>query len=185
VDERLEPAAGGRWGWIARSFAVLGVVALLGLVGWGMVRAQAGPKSSGLAPDFTIHTFDGESVTLSELRGQVVVINFWASWCPPCRDEAPYLERTWREYQDQGVVFIGVDYVDTEPEALAYIEEFDITYPNGPDLRTEISQAYQIQGVPETFFVGVDGTLRGAKIGPLSPPELEERLTSLLAERAP
>jgi cytochrome c biogenesis protein CcmG/thiol:disulfide interchange protein DsbE len=185
MDERVEPAPTGRRGLVGKTAAVLGVVALLALLGWGLVKAQAGPKSSGLAPDFTLQTFGGDSVTLSELRGQVVVINFWASWCPPCRDEAPYLEQTWREYKDQGVVFIGVDYVDTEPEALAYIEEFDITYPNGPDARTEISQAYQIQGVPETFFVGVDGTLRGAKIGPLAPPELEERLTDLLSERVP
>lgn len=185
MDEKPAPAGSGKWGWVAKTAAVLGVVALLALLGWGLVRAQAGPKTSGLAPDFTLQTFDGESITLSDFRGQVVVINFWASWCPPCRDEAPYLERTWREYQDQGVVFIGVDYVDTDPEALAYIEEFDITYPNGPDARTEISQAYQIQGVPETFFVGVDGTLRGAKIGPLAPPELEERLSDLLSDRLP
>ncbi|MGA9532676.1 MAG: TlpA disulfide reductase family protein [Anaerolineales bacterium] len=176
---------GNGWGWLWKASSILGVVALLALVGWGMVRAQAGPKRSGLAPDFTIRTFDGDSIVMSELRGQVVVINFWASWCPPCREEAPYLERTWRQYQDQGVVFIGVDYVDTEPEALAYIEEFDITYPNGPDARTEISQAYQIQGVPETFFIGVDGALRGVKVGPLAPPELDERLVPLLAEISP
>jgi cytochrome c biogenesis protein CcmG/thiol:disulfide interchange protein DsbE len=80
------------------------------------------------------------------------------------------------------VVFLGVDYVDTEAEALAYITEFNITYPNGPDIGTRISQAYRIQGVPETFFVAKDGTLRGVKIGPLYPPELEEWLGQLLAE---
>lgn len=79
-------------------------------------------------------------------------------------------------------MFLGVDYVDTEPEALAYIEEFEITYPNGPDLGTEISQAYRIQGVPETFFVAKDGTLRDVKIGPLYPPELEDRILELLSE---
>jgi cytochrome c biogenesis protein CcmG/thiol:disulfide interchange protein DsbE len=79
-------------------------------------------------------------------------------------------------------VFLGIDYVDTEPEALAYIDEFGITYPNGPDLGTEISQAYRIQGVPETFFVAKDGTIRGVKIGPLFPPELENRIQELLAE---
>jgi cytochrome c biogenesis protein CcmG/thiol:disulfide interchange protein DsbE len=114
-----------------------------------------------------------------------VIINFWASWCPPCREEAPYLEQTWRKYKDQGVVFIGVDYVDTEPEALAYIEESDITYFNGPDLRTEISQAYNIQGVPETFYVAKSGELRGLKIGPLQPPELDQMIEELLAESYP
>lgn len=162
-----------------------GLLGLLALLGWGLTRAQAGPRAQGPAPDFTLATFDGEQITLSALRGRVVVINFWASWCPPCREEAAYLEATWRKYQDQGVVFIGVDYADTDAEALAYIAEFDITYPNGPDVGTRISQAYRIQGVPETFYVARDGSLRGVKIGPLVPPELDDRITTLLAENYP
>lgn len=162
------------------SFSLL--AALLGLLGWGLIRVQNGPVQKGKAPDFTLTSFEGETLTLSELRGQVVVINFWASWCPPCREEAAYLEQTWREYKDRGVVFIGVDYVDTEEEALAYIEEFDITYFNGPDTGTRISQAYNIQGVPETFYVGKNGDLRGVKVGPLQPPELENKIETLLAE---
>ncbi len=161
------------------------VLALLSLMAWRLTKVKNGPLKEGKAPDFTMQTFDGQSITLSELRGQVVVINFWASWCPPCREEAPYLEATWRKYKDQGVVFIGVDYVDTEPEARAYIAEFDITYPNGPDLQTRISQAYNIQGVPETFFVAKDGTLRGVHIGPLVPPQLEQKIDELLAEPSP
>lgn len=180
-DERAAP---GPQSW-SRALAYGFVLALLGLLAWGLVRVQAGPRSEGPAPDFTLNTFDGRTIVLSELRGQVVVINFWASWCPPCRDEAPYLEATWRKYQDAGVVLLGVDYVDTEKEALAYIDEFGITYPNGPDLGTSISQAYRIQGVPETFFVAKDGTLRGVRIGPLAPPELDERIDALLAEPYP
>ncbi len=127
-------------------------------------------------------TFEGETFALSDLRGQVVIINFWASWCPPCRDEASYLEATWRKYRDQGVVFIGVDYVDTEPNALAYIEEFDITYPNGPDIGQKIAGAYRIKGVPETFYVDKTGQLRGVHIGPLSWPTLDNMIEALLAE---
>lgn len=158
------------------------VLALLGLLAWGLNKAQAGPVDSGAAPDFSLTGFDGRKVTLSELRGQVVIINFWASWCLPCREEAAYLEQTWRKYKDQGVVFIGVDYVDTEKEALAYIQEFDITYINGPDLGTEISDAYNIKGVPETFFVSKSGELRGMHIGPLKAPELDQKIEELLAE---
>ena len=165
------------WGKILTYGFVLG---LLTLLGWGLIQVQAGPRESGPAPDFTLFTFSDTEITLSDLKGQVVVINFWASWCPPCKEEAPYLEEMWRKYKDQGVMFLGVDYVDTELEALAYLEEFEITYPNGPDLGTEISQAYRIQGVPETFFVARDGTLRGVKIGPLYPPELEDRILELL-----
>lgn len=157
-------------------------LAFLGLLGWGLVKGYAGPRSEGPAPDFTLHTFDGQQITLSDLLGHVVVINFWASWCPPCREEAPYLESSWRKYKDQGVFFLGVDYVDTETIARAYMAEFDITYPNGPDIGTRIAQDYRIQGVPETFFVGKDGALRGVKVGPLFPPELDEKLAELLAE---
>ncbi|GJM40261.1 MAG: hypothetical protein DHS20C20_05430 [Ardenticatenaceae bacterium] len=161
------------------------VLGLLALLGWGLVQVNLGQVDSGMAPDFTITSFEGETITLSELRGQVVIINFWASWCPPCREEAAYLEATWRKYQDQGVVFIGVDYVDTEKEALAYMEEFDITYFNGPDIGTRISHDYRMDGVPETYYVAKNGELRGVKIGPLAAPELDEKIEELLAEQYP
>ncbi|MGH2607018.1 MAG: TlpA family protein disulfide reductase, partial [Anaerolineales bacterium] len=181
------PEAMGRpfMGKMARPVAYGLVLGLLGLLAWGLAQVDARPRQSGLAPDFTLTGFDGRTVTLSELRGQVVVVNFWASWCPPCREEAAYLERTWRRYQDQGVVFLGVDWVDTEKEALAYIDEFDITYLNGPDIGTRIAQAYRIRGVPETFFVAKNGELRGVHIGPLYPPALDDRLEALLAEPDP
>lgn len=167
---------GGRW----LAFSLL--IGLLSLSAWGLVRANSGPVESGPAPDFTLTSFDERTLTLSQLRGQVVIINFWASWCPPCREEAAYLEQTWRKYQDQGVVFIGVDWVDTQKEALAYMKEFDLTYFNGPDLGTRIAEAYRIKGVPETFFVAKNGELRGVHVGPLKTPELDQKIDELLAE---
>ena len=158
------------------------VLSFLGLLGWGLVQVNAEQVDSGVAPDFTITSFEGETITLSELRGQVVIINFWASWCPPCREEAPYLEATWRKYKDQDVVFIGVGYADAEPKALAYIDEFDITYFNGADMGTRISQMYNMDGVPETYYVAKNGELRGVKIGPLYSPELDRKIDELLAE---
>jgi cytochrome c biogenesis protein CcmG/thiol:disulfide interchange protein DsbE len=166
---------------LGRSAAYAIVLALLGLFAFGLVRANSGPREAGLAPDFTLTGFDGRTVTLSQLRGQVVVVNFWASWCPPCREEAAYLEQTWRKYRDRGVVFIGVDWVDTDKEARAYIEEFDITYLNGPDLGTRIADAYRIRGVPETFYIDKTGALQGVHIGPLSAPELDDKIDELLA----
>jgi len=168
-----------QWG----RFSILGVAFLVvGFLGWAMIKSQEGQVSSGLAPDFTLVTFNGETMRLSELRGQVVIVNFWASWCIPCREEAPYLEQTWRKYQDRGVVFIGVDYVDVEQNALAFMKEFDITYPNGPDTALHISDAYHMRGVPETYFVARNGELRGIKIGPSKPPELEQKIEELLVE---
>jgi cytochrome c biogenesis protein CcmG/thiol:disulfide interchange protein DsbE len=182
-EASLEQTARSKRTGLIVAFAV--ILALLGLLAWGLRKVQAGPVESGMAPDFTLTSFDARTLTLSELRGQVVIINFWASWCPPCREEAAYLEQTWRKYKDQGVIFIGVDWVDTEKEALAYMDEFDLTYFNGPDIGTRIAQAYNIQGVPETFYVAKNGQLRGVHIGPLKSPELDQKIEELLAENYP
>jgi cytochrome c biogenesis protein CcmG/thiol:disulfide interchange protein DsbE len=149
-------------------FAV--VLALLALVAFQMKRngpLAAGPVGAGqAAPTFTLKSFDGETYNLAQLRGTVVLVNFWASWCIPCEDEAPILENAWRHYQGKGVLFIGVDYVDTETEARAFMTRYDVSYPNGPDLGTAISQAYRIKGVPETYVIDKTGTLAYTKIGP-------------------
>lgn len=184
----IDPARPPRRRWLSKSgrtIAIAILLSLLGLFAWGLARVNAGPIEQGLAPDFTLTGFDGRTATLSQLRGQVVIVNFWASWCPPCREEAAYLEQTWRKYKDEGVVFIGVDWVDTETKALAYIEEFDITYLNGPDVGTHIAEAYRIKGVPETFYVAKNGELRGVQIGPLKSPKLDQRIDELLAESYP
>ncbi len=183
LDDELQvpetpPPQTRTWRWVAIAL----LIALLALMAWGLRAKAGGPISSGPAPDFTLTTFEGKTITLSELRGQVVVINFWASWCPPCRDEAPYLEKTWRKYKDKGVVFIGVDYVDAEPNALAYIDEFNITYPNAPDIGQKVAEAYRIKGVPETFYIDKLGQVRSVQIGPLSPPILDNKIDELLAE---
>lgn len=180
IKVSLPKRQGWRGGGYITSLVV--ILSLLALLAYGLAKAQSGPRDRGPAPDFTLNGFDGRIVTLSELRGNIVVINFWASWCLPCREEADYLEQTWRKYQDQGVVFIGVGYADTEKEARAYIEEFDITYLNGPDLGTRISKAYNIQGIPETFFIDRDGELQGVHIGPLFYPQLDERIDELINE---
>ena len=144
------------------------VFGLLGLLGFGLIRTQQGPIGIGdELPDLVLTTFDGESIPLRDLqRQQVVVINFWASWCKPCEQEALELEQAYQLYKDAGVVFLGVDYVDTETEARRYLEKFGISYPNGPDLGTRISQAFRIRGVPETYVAGKDGRLVAVKIGP-------------------
>ena len=80
-----------------------------------------------------------------------MVINFWASWCPPCREETPLLERTWRSYKYQDVLFVGVNIQDTEEDARVYLEEFDITYPNGLDRHGKVTVDYGIIGLPVTF----------------------------------
>lgn len=162
------------WG----SLAILLVILALGLN-----RAQQGQVGIGeQAPDFTLTSFDGEEYHLASLQGKVVVINFWSSWCISCKPEAVDLENAWQHYQGE-VIFLGVDYVDTEPEAKAYLEESGITYPNGPDKRTSISQDYRIQGVPETFIIDKSGKIAHVQIGPFrSLSEIIFIIDSLLNE---
>jgi cytochrome c biogenesis protein CcmG, thiol:disulfide interchange protein DsbE len=145
-----------------------GILSLLVLLYFGLLVSQKGPvEHAQQVPNFSLTTFAGEEINLADLRGKVVVINFWASWCKPCEQEAPDLENAWRYYQPRGdVVFLGIGYIDTEPEARAYLQKFQITYPNGPDLRTRISQAFRIRGVPETYIVDQEGRLADKKIGP-------------------
>jgi cytochrome c biogenesis protein CcmG/thiol:disulfide interchange protein DsbE len=171
-------------GWQITVFVA--VIALLLVVALQMRRsgplaaAQVGPGEP--APGFDLTGFDGQVYSLASYRGQVVVVNFWASWCVPCAQEAAELESTWRHYQGQPVAFIGVDWVDTETEARDYLRRFDITYPNGPDLGTRISQAYRIRGAPETFIVDKTGILRRVIIGPTTQADLQATIEQLLAQ---
>jgi cytochrome c biogenesis protein CcmG/thiol:disulfide interchange protein DsbE len=168
-----------RWG---RLLVWTFVIGLLGAMGWKLWQNSLGQASSGPAPDFTLTTFDGQTLRLSDLRGKVVVINFWASWCIPCRAETPMLESAWREYRDRSVVFVGVAYLDDETAARNFIAEFNVTYPNGPDVGTQIAPRYRIKGIPETFFVDAAGQLRGVYIGPIPEAELRQRIETLLQE---
>jgi cytochrome c biogenesis protein CcmG/thiol:disulfide interchange protein DsbE len=159
-----------RWGIILAWVLVLG---LLGILGLGLFRTQQGSLGVGSrVPDFTLTTFEGEQIHITDLRGKVVLLNFWASWCKECELEARELEQVYQMYKDRGVVFLGVDYVDTEPEALAYLERYGITYPNGPDMGTRISQAFRISGVPETFIVDPEGRVADVMIGPYLSVEM-------------
>ncbi len=152
------------------------LVGLLALVAIALRRSQQGTVQPGdKIPDFSMPLFSGyelngkSQVELADLRGKVVVINFWASWCKPCEQEAADLRSAWDYYKGSGkVIFLGVDYVDTEPEARAYLEKFGIVYPNGPDVGTRVSQLFRIKGVPETYFLDQQGVLQHVQVGPFT-----------------
>lgn len=181
-------------GLVLLAFGVVAILALLGLFALGMVRKQGGSfagfsvntvgRSAELnvrpAADFTLQRFDGGSFRLSEQRGKVVAINFWSSWCVPCRQEAPELEGAWQAYRDRGVVFLGVDIWDTEADARAFLREFGVTYPNAPDQSGGVTVEYGVTGIPETYFVDRDGRLVRRWIGPLTAAQLAGFLDELL-----
>jgi cytochrome c biogenesis protein CcmG/thiol:disulfide interchange protein DsbE len=156
------------------------ILGLLIVVFIGLKRAQEGTVQPGAKmEDFTFALFQGyehngqNQVKLSDLRGKVVMVNFWASWCKPCEQEAAELEAAWKEYEPTGqVVFIGADYVDTPNEANIYLKKFNITYPNGEDRDLQhsrpLSQYFRIKGVPETYFIDKNGVLRYVQIGPFT-----------------
>jgi len=151
-----------------------GLIGLLVLMAVGLRLTQQGSAQAGdTISSFGLKFFDGfnyqtkNQVSLADLKGKVVVVNFWASWCIPCEQEAADMEAAWKSYEPTGkVVFIGVDYVDTEPEARGYLKKFSISYPNGPDLQTRISQMFRIKGVPETYILDQNGKLVASQIGP-------------------
>lgn len=169
-----------------RMWQIIFVVILVGFVGilafrlWDTNTTEQ--RADGLAPAFTFTTFEGETISLADLEGKGVVLNFWASWCDPCRDEAELLEMAWRREQANGIVFIGLDYLDQEPAAKAYLAEFDITYPNGPDLQSQAARRYGIKGVPETYFITPEGEIVQTVIGPITSAA---QLDSFLAKIRP
>ncbi len=174
---------------IKRYFAVGVVVLFVAFLGARLFSVNQTQPSSGAAPDFTLNLYQGydgglgkSRIKLSDLRGKVVLINFWASWCIPCREEAPELEAAYRQFKDRGVVFLGVDWVDIEGDALNYLKSFNITYANGPDIGTKIGPLYHITGVPETYIVDQAGNIQFYKISPVKQAELAAVFERLLEQ---
>jgi cytochrome c biogenesis protein CcmG/thiol:disulfide interchange protein DsbE len=171
-----------RWG---RILAWAALLSLLTLIFFALLRAQDRSLDVGEAvPEFTLTTFDGKTYTNQDLRGKVVLLNFWASWCKPCEQEASDMEAAWKTYQGRDdVIFLGVAWTDTDKKSLEYLNRFGITYPNGPDLGTRMAQSFRITGVPETFLIDKDGKLANFKFSPfLSVAEIQAMIDPLLED---
>ena len=168
--------------------------ALFALLGWAVARTGGTPGGFGVnnefgeigierraAPDFTKDSLSGETVRLSELRGKVVMVDFWTSWCPPCRREAPTLAEVYREYAHRNVEFIGVAIWDDRNRVEDYVLEFDLPYLNLIDEKGRIAIDYGVAGIPEKFFIDGNGDVVRKFVGPMDAESLREALDNLVA----
>jgi len=166
---------------LRRLLKVLGVIAAASLALFFIQRNTGSEvRSYSIAPEIEFTTYDGETIRLADLRGQGVVLNFWGSWCGPCRAEAPLLAEAWAREQDNGIAFIGLTYQDTEQGARRFMAEYGLTYPNGPDVGSKWSRRYAVQGIPATFFIDAEGMLVSQHRGMLiSAEDLAQRIDEI------
>ncbi len=138
------------------------------------------------APDFRLRSFGGPLIALSDFRGRVVVLNFWASWCLPCREEMPNLERAWREFRGRGVTVLGLNVADDYDEATSFLKQLRITYPNVFDPEETRLNQYQVTGLPTTFFVDrqlrIHGRVAGGFQGAQGYEELGRQIFALVTD---
>ncbi len=144
-------------------------------------RLGEGPVTNPRPAEFGLPALDGGVVRLSDGRGRFLMVDFWASWCPPCRQEAPVLERVWQEYRGGQVGFVGIAVWDSEEEMRRFVERYGITYPVGLDNTGTVAVDFGLTGIPEKYLIGPDGTVRRRFIGPMTEEALRAALDSLLA----
>jgi cytochrome c biogenesis protein CcmG, thiol:disulfide interchange protein DsbE len=171
-----------RWRWLV-PVAALPVLALLGYAFRTDPRAIPSPLVGRPAASFALTTFDGKPLDLAGLRGQVVVLNFWASWCvPACYHEAPVLESTWQATRARGLVVVGVAIQDTTEASRAFVERFGLSFPTAPDPGGKVSIDYGVYGVPETFVIDRRGTIRAKHVGAVTQEAIVASVEPLLTE---
>jgi peroxiredoxin len=149
-----------------------------------MARSQRppSPQAGFAAPDFTLETPDGETVSLADLRGQVVLVNFWATWCPPCRAEMPAIQQMYERYRDQGFTVLAVDMQETDAQVAAFVDEMGLTFPILMDRDGSVSARYQVKALPSTFFIDREGIIQNVTLGgPMAPAFIESQVSGLLA----
>ena len=165
------------WRRIIITLAVL--LPLIGILAYGFSRDPRyinSPLIGRPAAPFAVTLFDGKKLSLDDLKGKTVFLNFWASWCPPCRAEARDLEAAWQTFKDGDVLFLGIDIQDTDEDARAYLKEFNVTYPNGRDLSGKVAVDYGVWGIPETFFIDPQGQITYKHVGSLGSALITAKL---------
>lgn len=138
---------------------------------------------SGVATNFTLDSLtDGDEISLEDFRGKGVVLNFWATWCGPCREEMPLFEETWKKYKDKDVVFLGIDVMDDKDNASEFLETIGITYPNLYDPSGKVSGKYKVIALPATFFIDKEGNVVAKNYGSFVGKDGKKKLKLYLEE---
>jgi cytochrome c biogenesis protein CcmG, thiol:disulfide interchange protein DsbE len=145
---------------------------------------SAAPQPDHPAPDFTLASLDGSSVTLSELKGRVVLINIWATWCPPCRAEMPVIQSAYERYRDQGFTVLAVDLQEDPATVDAFMRRYGLTFPALLDRDGKVSVTYRSSALPSSYFVDHTGVIRAVYRGPMPRSVLTGTVEQLLAEPA-
>ena len=169
----------------AQLLALACVAGLLALLVWSVVHQQHAPGVGSTAPVFTLRKLEGTgTVSLASYRGKPVVLNFWASWCEPCKSEARVLERDWMSYRSRGVVFLGVDYHDLTPDARRFVSAHELTFPMLQDGAGNVTSRYGISQVPETYVLNRQGKVVAHLRGPITDPGFADQFRSAIAKAA-
>ena len=180
---------GGLWYWEQRGNVAIDDG------GYGVVELPAAKNTTGrkpvadigrAGPDFLLETPQGGTLRLSDLQGQPVLLNFWASWCPPCREEMPELVAAYERYQAQGLVIVGVNLQEADEKVLEFAREFGLVFPLVIDRSSQVGEVWRlggpVRGIPTSYFIDTSGVIRSRYFGPMPEEAIEEGLAKILPE---
>jgi len=161
---------------ILTAIVVLILTSVLLIVGCSSQAPQVGK----LAPDFQLPNLEGQAMSLSDFRGKPVLVNFWATWCPPCRAEMPYLQQVYEEWSYKGLVVLAINIGESPPTVKDFIQSGNFSFPVLLDINQDIALEYNIRGIPTTFLIDKDGIIQAIKVGAFSSKtEIEKSLSKI------